>query len=91
MFGSSGLRFVPFDQETLVTLKPALYVTITARMPRPAKRSRSSPIETGVFDPDTGDVTWKPGVTRVVTDGEYRTTLDATAGPYRFRVKCERI
>ena len=22
----------------------------------------------------------------MVTDGEYRTTLDATAGPYRFRV-----
>ena len=29
---------------------------------------------------------WKPELLRTVTDGEYRTTLDATVGPYRFRV-----
>ena len=37
------LKFLPFDHETLVKLKPALYVTITRAMPRRAKRSRSSP------------------------------------------------
>ena len=79
------LKFLPFDQETLVKLKPALYVTITARDAQTGKAVKEFSTETGVSDPDAGTVTWKPEV-RTVTDGEHRTTLDATEGPYRFRI-----
>jgi hypothetical protein len=86
------LENVPFTadgQEKVVVLKPGLTVTIKTRDSRTGLPIKSFSIETGIQVPGTDDFRWEPGLTRAVTDGEYRTALDARVGPYQFRVKSD--
>ena len=95
MIGKEGYRWIdraPFtadDKEKEVVLKPGLTVEIIALDAASSKAINNFSIETGVLDPTTGVVDWKPELTRSVSDGEFRTTLDATMAPYRFRIKAE--
>jgi hypothetical protein len=79
--------FTAGEQEKVVVLKPGLTVTIKARDSRTGQPIKPLSIETGIAGPDADTTIWKPESLRVVTDGEFRTALDAGAGPYRFRVR----
>jgi hypothetical protein len=56
--------FVTFEQETVVTLRPGLTITVTASDAQTGKAVKEFSTETGVSDPDTGMVTWKPEMLR---------------------------
>jgi protocatechuate 3,4-dioxygenase beta subunit len=79
------------DRESIVEMKPALRVTIQAHDRRTGLPIRSFTIEAGAKNWDTGAVAWGAEISWMERkDAARQLYLDATRGPYVFRITSAR-